>query len=50
MGPKARYEFWPSMKDRLPLLSFCAEALLAASANVTAFNERLYTPAALNFS
>ena len=50
MGPKARYEFWPSMKDRLPLLYFCAEALLAASANATAFNERLHSPAALIFS
>ena len=49
-GPKARYEFWPSMKDRLPLLYFCAEALLAGSSNSTAFNERLHSPAALIFS
>ena len=50
MGPKARYEFWPSVKDRLPLLYFCAEALLGGSANATAFNERLHSPAALIFS
>jgi hypothetical protein len=49
-APKARYEFWPSMRDRLPLLYFCAEALLGGSANATAFNERLHSPAALIFS
>jgi hypothetical protein len=38
------------MKARLPLLYFCAEALLAGSANSTAFNERLHSPAALIFS
>ena len=38
------------MKPWLPLLYFCAEALLAGKRNATAFNERLHSPAALIFS
>jgi hypothetical protein len=44
-GPRARYEFWPSMEESMPLLSFCAMALLAGSNNATTYNERMHSPA-----
>lgn len=49
-GTKARYELWPSMEKNFPLLYFCAEALLAGSANSTAYNERMHSPAGLIYS
>lgn len=49
-GTKARYELWPSMERTFPLLYFCAEALLAGSANSTAYNERMHSPAGLIYS
>jgi len=49
-GPKARYEFWPSMEDSMPLLSFCAMALLAGSNNATTYNERMHSPAGRIYS
>ena len=49
-GTKARYELGPSMERTFPLLYFCAEALLAGSANSTAYNERMHSPAGLIYS
>jgi len=44
-GPDARYEYWPSVQTRHPLLYFCAATLLGGDGNSTCFNERMHSPA-----
>ena len=44
-GPDARYEYWPSVQMRYPLLYFCAATLLGGDGNSTCFNERMHSPA-----
>ena len=44
-GTDGRYEFWPSMKAKMPLLYYCAARLLAGDGNATASNERTHSPA-----
>ena len=44
-GDPARYAFWPSKKDKWPLLFFCATQLLAGCKIATATNERMHSPA-----
>jgi hypothetical protein len=38
------------MEDSMPLLSFCAMALLAGSNNATTYNERMHSPAGRIYS
>ena len=44
-GLDVRYEYWPSLKTRQPLLYFCAATLLGGDGNSTCFNERMHSPA-----
>jgi len=44
-GNDARYEFWPSMTGKWPLLYLCACWLLAGDVNSTCFSERMHSPA-----
>jgi len=43
-GPASRYEFWCAQADK-PLLTLCAQMLLAGSGICTVENERLHSPA-----
>lgn len=45
-GLKARYEYWPSMQVKSPILYICACALLAGDVNATTFSERMHSPLA----
>ena len=44
-GPDARYELWPSVSGKWPLLFLCACWLLAGDVNSTCFSERMHSPA-----
>lgn len=40
----ACYEFWPANEERMPILSWCAQQLLAGDTGATCFSERMHSP------
>ena len=40
----ACYEYWPANEERMPILSWCAQQLLAGDTGATCFSERMHSP------